>query len=347
VVTCMMTSNANCVTGNPATSNALIISLIPVPAAPVAGTHIPSPTQIVWNWNAVAGATGYKWNSIPDYSTATDMGAITTYTENGLICIMAYTRYIWAYNTCDNSTMTTLTQTTSTDPPNSPTSGAHVASGTQIVWNWNAVSGATGYKWNTINDYASATDMGAVITKTETGLVAGATYTRYVWAYNTCGVSTSTTLNQTLPFFIGQSYGGGIIFYIDGTGQHGLISASSDQNSGAQWGCTGGLIGTFTTIGAGQANTTSIVYGCSQLGIAAKVCDDLVLNGYSDWFLPSKDELNVMYQEKSVIGGFFNSSYWSSSENYASYAWFQNFLNGVPGAGNKYSIYRVRAVRAF
>ena len=55
--------------------------------------------------------------------------------------------------------------------PNAPTSGTHVASGSQIVWNWNAVSGATGYKWNTINDYASATDMGAVLQKQKRGLL--------------------------------------------------------------------------------------------------------------------------------------------------------------------------------
>jgi len=80
--------------------------------------------------------------------------------------------------------------------PTAPTSGPHVSSPAQIVWNWNTVSGATGYKWNTVNDYASATDMGTVITKTETGLTCNAAYTRYAWAYNSCGNSTALTMNQ-------------------------------------------------------------------------------------------------------------------------------------------------------
>ena len=102
-------------------------------------------------------------------------------------------------------------------------------------------------------------------------------------------------------FYIGASYGGGIIFYIDGTGQHGLISAITDQSTGAQWGCTGTFWGgTSTAIGTGQANTTIIVNGCSAIaGIAARICNDLVLNGYTDWFLPSLDELYQMYLQKT------------------------------------------------
>jgi hypothetical protein len=232
--------------------------------------------------------------------------------------------------------------------PLSPVEGTHVPSGTQIIWNWNTVSYATGYKWNIINDYASATDMGTSTTKTETGLIPGTSYTRYVWAYNTCGTSTATTLSQTLPFFIGQSYGGGIIFYIDGTGQHGLIVTTSDQSTGAQWGCYGTLIGgTSTAIGTGQANTTLIVNGCTTSGIAARICNDLVLNAYSDWFLPSKDELNQMYLQKSVIGGFANYYYWSSSEYIASDAWTQAMLSGTQSISSKLATYYVRAVRAF
>jgi len=86
------------------------------PTAPVAGTHVPSPTQIIWNWNAVPGATGYKWNTTNDYATATDMAASTTKTETGLTCSTAYTRYIWAYNGCGNSTVLILNQATTLCP---------------------------------------------------------------------------------------------------------------------------------------------------------------------------------------------------------------------------------------
>ncbi|NCA75135.1 MAG: hypothetical protein EOM90_02265 [Alphaproteobacteria bacterium] len=97
------------------------------PPAPTTGTHVPSPNQIVWNWNTVAGATGYKWNTTNDYGTATDMGTSTTKTETGLICITTYTRYVWTYSSCGTSTYRTLTQTTTTDPPVPPVAGNHVA----------------------------------------------------------------------------------------------------------------------------------------------------------------------------------------------------------------------------
>ena len=167
------------------------------PATPTAGTHVPSATQIVWNWTVVAGSTGYKWNTTNDYASATDMATATTKTETPLICNTAYTRYVWAYSACGNSTPVTLTQTTSLNPPATPTAGTHVPSATQIVWNWSVVAGSTGYKWNTTNDYASATDMATATTKTETPLICNTAYTRYVWAYGACGNSAPVTLNQT------------------------------------------------------------------------------------------------------------------------------------------------------
>jgi hypothetical protein len=83
------------------------------PGSPVTGVHIPSSNQILWNWNTVAPASGYKWNTVNDYNTATDMFAATTKTETGLSCSTPYTRYLWAYNACGISTATTLTKTTS------------------------------------------------------------------------------------------------------------------------------------------------------------------------------------------------------------------------------------------
>jgi hypothetical protein len=71
------------------------------------------------------------------------------------------------------------------------------------------------------------------------------------------------------------------------------------------------------------------------------------LNGHSDWFLPSKDELSQMYLQKGVIGGFASYSYWSSSEiNYWA-AWIKNFGGGVQDYGIKGYTYNVRAIRSF
>ena len=113
---------------------------------------------------------------------------------------------------------------------------------------------------------------------------------------------------------IGDEYGGGIVFYVDSTGQHGLIAAPSNQNS-AVWGCDSTYIGgTGRGIGMGRANTLAIVNGCSQAGTAARICDDLVLNGYDDWFLPSVEEFFLMCEENSVIGRTDFEAYWTSTE---------------------------------
>lgn len=164
--------------------------------SPTAGSHVASPTQIVWNWLAVSGATGYKWNTVNNYNSSTDMGVNTTKLESGLACNTQYTRYVWAYNACGTSSQTTLTKTTLSNPT-APISGTHVPSSSQIVWNWNSSEGASGYKWNTTNNYSTAIDLSGSLTKTETGLSCNTPYTRYIWAYNVCGISTTTVINQT------------------------------------------------------------------------------------------------------------------------------------------------------
>jgi uncharacterized protein (TIGR02145 family) len=116
-------------------------------------------------------------------------------------------------------------------------------------------------------------------------------------------------------FFLGQSYGGGIIFYIDSTGQHGLIAANVVQ-SAAEWGCYGTVTWAQEWgIGKGQSNTTTILSHCNTPGIAAQVCDALVLNGYSDWYLPSIYELQELCLQKNLFGGFPNQTFWSSTES--------------------------------
>jgi len=166
-------------------------------ATPTAGNNTVSPGQVVWTWNAVAGATGYKWNTTNDYSTATNMGTSLTKTETGIVCGTAYTRYVWAYNTCSFSSACTLTETIPASAPGTPSAGTHVPTQTQITWNWNTVSGAKGYRWSNLNDFATATEMGLSTSKVEGSLTCGTLYTRYAWAYNGCGYSTPVTLTQS------------------------------------------------------------------------------------------------------------------------------------------------------
>jgi hypothetical protein len=181
----------------------------------------------------------------------------------------------------------------------------------------------------------------------------------YIRAYATNSAGTGygneiviTTLNATV-YEIGKSYGGGIIFYVDGTGQHGLISAQYDQAvSSADWGCEGTYCGaTGTGVGTGSFNTNQIVKYCNNPNSAAMKCYNLVLNGYSDWFLPSKDELNLMHSNLYLndIGDFDLSTYWSSSEYNKQFAWKQFFnMNLNQSYYDKELVpYNVRAARAF
>jgi hypothetical protein len=159
--------------------------------------------------------------------------------------------------------------------------------------------------------------------------------------------------SKPTDYYIGQNYGGGIIFYIDSTGQHGLIAATADQSKSMQWGCQGSLIPViFTAIGTGQANTTTILNVCPTPSIAARICDQYseTVDGvtYDDWFLPSKDELYLLYQQKTIVGGFATYSlYWSSSQYNANYAWGQGFGNGSQSFNTKGYTTCVRAIRAF
>ena len=154
---------------------------------------------------------------------------------------------------------------------------------------------------------------------------------------------------------IGDTYQGGIIFWLDGNGG-GLIAAPSDQSSGAEWGCWGTLSSTLnvTAIGTGAQNTIDILNGCSTAGIAADICANLTLGGYSDWFLPSKRELEKMYHNIGTgpllgnVGNFSsNSIYWSSTETGTSSAFGRNLTYPSTYSGNKATNHHVRAVRAF
>jgi hypothetical protein len=185
-----------------------------------------------------------------------------------------------------------------------------------------------------------------------TGLNPNTSYYVRAYATNSTGTSYGAQVYfvSTTMHYLGENYGGGIVFYLDSTGQHGLISAPANQSKGAEWGCNGTTIGdTSVAIGKGQFNTLAILTGCSAAGIAARICNDLVLNSYDDWFLPSRDELNQMYVHKNIIGGFADNYYWSSTEVGVYHAWAKSFWSGG-GYTNphvKYAVYYVRAIRAF
>lgn len=165
----------------------------------------------------------------------------------------------------------------------------------------------------------------------------------------------SITYAQGTSYKIGdQGPAGGLIFYDKGNSSGGwryLEAAPDDQSEGAEWGCYKKLIPgeQGPAIGTGQSNTQEIVKGCKEVNIAAKIASEYKGGGKSDWFLPSKDELNALYTNlyKAGIGNFESYGYWSSSEDKANHAWYHGFSSGSQNSFNKYNSSRVRAIRAF
>lgn len=159
----------------------------------------------------------------------------------------------------------------------------------------------------------------------------------------------STGDGQIAAFTIGQSYHGGIIFYIDGTGQHGLIAATSDQGTGVPWKTGPNKVtgATATAVGTGAANTNTITASLGSTGnYAALLCANYVSGTFKNWYLPSKDELNLMYQQKAVLG-ISSGDYWSSSEVNKGKAWEQEFSGGFQFKDSKSFTLHVRAVESF
>ena len=155
------------------------------------------------------------------------------------------------------------------------------------------------------------------------------------------------TITPTPPE-VGDSYGGGIVFWLDGSGG-GLIAAIADQGTFAWWNGSNTATGaTATALGTGSANTTAIIASQGNTGAyAAKICRDYDGGDYDDWFLPSKDELEKLYDNRAVIGAYVGEWHWSSSQTANSMAWGKNFHNGLQIPWSKGAVLRVRAIRAF
>lgn len=165
--------------------------------------------------------------------------------------------------------------------------------------------------------------------------------------------------------FIGEKYGGGIIIWLDEIREHGLIAATEDIVSEVSWkngearipAHFGNAYDRLTNangdgIGAGEMNTLLIVSQQTDDrffgNFAAKVCVSCKIGGYGDWYLPSKTELDFMFELKDEIGGFDNNLYWSSTEYNVGFAWglgFKHYKSEY--TFNKGSRNAVRCIRKF
>ncbi len=190
----------------------------------------------------------------------------------------------------------------------------------------------------------------------------------YVRAYasNSMGVSYGEQVSfiaQEHPLVaIRDSTEGGIVFYVDNTGRHGLVCALSDQSSGCYWSTTYPITTSAksSALGSGFINTSLIVLSYGKGNYAAKICDDLVLNGYNDWYLPTYDEMTSIYFNLLMhdTGDFYLSGneepdpspYWTSTEALASTAYILDMRKGRANSAiytKNLNRARVRAIRSF
>ncbi len=157
---------------------------------------------------------------------------------------------------------------------------------------------------------------------------------------------------------------GGYVFYDKGNSSNGwryLEVAPNDISTAAEWGCNGSTIsGVSNIVGTGFSNTNLILLNCSTPGIAARVCDQATINGYSDWYLPSKGDFDLIYQNLHLqgLGNFINNTgpnnsvkmynrYWTSSQVSLPNGWAQDFSPYYQQVNSKSEPSRVRPIRQF
>ena len=196
---------------------------------------------------------------------------------------------------------------------------------------------------------------------------------RFFTSFFTIVIFFCSFMNDTITFenlskgdddlTIGMKAFGGVIFYLDKTKKHGFVV--STENVGGSWmkypwGCCGISIDNSEgiDIGAGRLNTNAIVNSCDQKNSAAHACINYEFEGFSDWFLPSLEELeliaeNLAYDDEfSDVIQFDNSYYLSSTQlknqkHKKNYAWSVNLIEGYTMSSYKSNKQKIRAIRAF
>jgi hypothetical protein len=166
------------------------------------------------------------------------------------------------------------------------------------------------------------------------------------------------------PYAIGEAFQGGILAYVYQpfeneyvNGQmHGFVVAENALADTAKWGCEGTSLPGMVTggfAGTTAAQNQAIIDGCAEAGIAAKLCNDLTLNGYSDWLLPSKDVINNGIRKNEVLeklSGIVDGYYWTCTPHYnnpAQSAWATHINNGSNIQADKSNEYHIIPVREF
>jgi hypothetical protein len=175
--------------------------------------------------------------------------------------------------------------------------------------------------------------------------------------YIKVGIAIPDTVPAAPLHFKGEKYQGGVIFYLSPDGKSGLISAINDANTlPVYWESLSGH-SVYETgasgiiIGAGPSNTALMLDNAAARDFAVKYCDNLVIDGFDDWFMPSEKELAEMWFNRNEICNFADKTYWSSTEVTGTSNWQKArciaFSTGAAYTRDKNNSYWVRAIRAF
>ncbi len=247
---------------------------------------------------------------------------------------------------------------TETQTPTTNSNGLvsiELGGGTVVSGNFSTINWANGPYFVKIETDPDGATGGISYTITGTSQLLSVPYALY-----------AKTAGSTSGHYVGELYGGGVVFWVDQTGQHGLIVSMVDLSTAQAWSnLSSVLIGiTAQSDWNGNSNTTAITGQSGHTSSAAKLCADYTnadygTGTYSDWYLPSRCELNHlwnnMYEVQKTLDSDGNATttalvktfYWTSSELSGTNVWGFYIYSGNTGYNGKNETYYVRAVRTF